>query len=224
MSCWTALFSPMLGIVLLAGSPAPLARSCTRVWARGVLFLLRWVVGLDVSVMGQENIPSKPSLIISNHESAWETIFFLVLFPDVAIVTKQELLKIPVFGSFLRLSRMITIDRESGSKAIRKMVDEGTQALSERRHILIFPQGTRGEPGEPVEFKRGVELLYAKLECDVLPVAMNSGDFWRKAQPLRSGRIDVSCLPIIPAFLDAKEAIKAAETEVQLALNKIRAV
>jgi 1-acyl-sn-glycerol-3-phosphate acyltransferase len=214
----------MLGIVLLAGNSASLARSCTRVWARGVLFLLRWVVGLDVSVIGQENIPSKPSLIISNHESAWETIFFLVLFPDVAIVTKQELLKIPIFGSFLRLSKMITIDRESGSKAIRKMVDEGLEALSDRRHILIFPQGTRGEPGAPVEFKRGVELLYAKLECDILPVAMNSGDFWRKGQPLRPGRIAVSCLPLIPGSLDAKDAIKTAETEVQLALNRIRAV
>jgi 1-acyl-sn-glycerol-3-phosphate acyltransferase len=221
---WTSLFAPVLWLVLLMGSPPALARKCTRAWSRGVLFLLHSVIGMRYRVSGLDNVPDQPCLIVANHQSAWETIAFLTLFPDVAIVTKHELLKIPIFGSFLRLSPMIMIDRQSGSKAIRQMIDEGAQAIAARRHILIFPEGTRSEPGVPVEFKRGVELLYAKLSCPLLPVAMNSGVFWRPGRGnKRAGTIDVVCLPSIPAGNDPQQAIKNAESSVQAALNQIGA-
>ncbi len=220
---WTATFAPVLGIILLAGSPPSWVRPCTRVWSRGVLFMLKSIVGLGYEVRGRENIPAVPCLIVSNHQSAWETVAFLILFPDVAVITKEELLKVPVFGAFLRLSPMITIDRESGSKAIRKMVEEGGQALEDGRPVLIFPEGTRSEPGAPVEFKRGVELLYAKLGCPLLPVAMNSGDYWRPGRAnKRAGTIIVSCLPPSPAGEAPQATIKAAETAVQAELARIR--
>lgn len=221
---WTSLFAPVLGVIILTGSRPVWVRKCTRVWARGVLGMLKYIVGLDHVVRGAENIPAEPCLIVSNHQSTWETIAVLVLFPDLAIITKEELLRVPIFGPFLRLSPMITIDRESGSKAVRKMVDEGATALSEGRSVLIFPEGTRSQPGAPVEFKRGVELLYGKLNCRILPVAMNSGDFWRPGrQNKKAGTITFSCLPSIPAGENPAAAIKAAEVAVQAELNAIRA-
>ena len=221
---WTSLFAPVLGVLILISARPVWVRKWARLWASGVLGMLKYVVGLDHVVRGRENIPAKPCLIVCNHQSTWETIAVLILFPDVAIITKKELLKVPIFGPFLRLSPMITIDRESGTKAIRKMNEEGAIALSQGRSVLIFPEGTRSQPGAPVEFKRGVELLYAKLNCELLPVAMNSGDFWRPGrQNKQAGTITLTCLPPIPAGENASAAIKAAEVAIQTELTLIRA-
>jgi 1-acyl-sn-glycerol-3-phosphate acyltransferase len=219
---WTAFFLPVLFVIRLAGSPEPWVRSASRVWARGVLLGLKWLVGLTYVEHGRENVPGEPVLIVANHQSTWETIAFLLLFRDVAIVTKHELLDVPIFGWFLRRSPMILIDRDSGSKAIRKMAEEGAAALSKGRSVLIFPEGTRSDPSAPVEFKRGVELLYAKLDCAVLPVAVNSGRYWGSGQSnKRSGTIVVSYLEAIPPKLPPRVSMKQAEQAIQAELHRI---
>jgi len=219
---WTAVFGLVLIGVIALGSQPKMVRSCTRLWARGVIFLLKWIVGITHQIEGLDNLPSEPCLIVSNHQSAWETITYLLFFPEVAIITKIELLKIPIFGAFLKRSPMIPIDRDAGTKALRQMVEEGQLALEQGRSILIFPEGTRQAPGTPIEFKRGVELLYSKLNAPLLPVAMNSGLFWLPGnQTKRAGVIRVSILPAILAGQKSQDAIKAAEQKVQAALNKM---
>ena len=218
---WTAAFSPVLLAIWLAGSPEPWVRAASRVWAKGVLVSLRVIVGLTYVEHGRENRPDRPCLVVANHQSTWETIAFLVLMRGVAIVTKQELLEVPIFGWFLRRSPMILIERESGSKAIRKMVEDGAAALAKGRSVLIFPEGTRSDPSAPVEFKRGVELLYAKLDCPVLPVAINSGHFW-SATMKRGGTITVSYLPAIEPGQPPRAAMKQAEQEIQAELDRLR--
>jgi 1-acyl-sn-glycerol-3-phosphate acyltransferase len=220
---WTAVFGVILLGVMALCSPPRLVRFCTRIWARGVVGLLRVIVGIKHDINGADHIPSEPCLIVSNHQSAWETISYLLFFPDVAIITKIELLKIPVFGAYLKRSPMIPIDRDAGTKALRQMVDEGLRALESGRIVLIFPEGTRQAPGTRIEFKRGVELLYAKLNAPLLPVAMNSGQFWFPGnQTKRAGTIQVEILPPIPAGKKPQEAIKLAERAVQEALDNIR--
>jgi 1-acyl-sn-glycerol-3-phosphate acyltransferase len=212
LAVWTGLFLPVLAVLWLCGSPERGVRLACRMWAHGVLVSLRWLVGLTYAERGRHNIPNEPCLIVANHQSTWETLAFLILFPDVAIVAKQELLTIPVFSWFLRKSPMILIDRESGSKAIRKMVEESQAALAQGRSVLIFPEGTRKPVSEPIAFKRGVELLYAKLGRPVLPVALNSGHFWRLGWPYkRAGTISVSYLDPIPPGLAAAEFTRKAE-------------
>ena len=218
----TAVFGLVLIGVIALGSQPKMVRSCTRLWARGVIFLLKWIVGITHQIEGLDNLPSEPCLIVSNHQSAWETITYLLFFPEVAIITKIELLKIPIFGAFLKRSPMIPIDRDAGTKALRQMVEEGQLALEQGRSILIFPEGTRQAPGTPIEFKRGVELLYSKLNAPLLPVAMNSGLFWLPGnQTKRSGVIRVDILPSVSAGQKPQEAIKAAEQKVQTALNNM---
>ena len=173
---------------------------------------LKGLVGLTYAERGQHNVPDEPCLIVANHQSTWETLAFLILFPDVAIIAKQELLTIPVFSWFLRKSPMILIDRESGSKAVRKMVEESQAALAQGRSVLVFPQGTRKSVSDPIEFKRGVELLYSKLDKPVLPVALNSGHFWGIDRPIkRAGTISVSYLNPIPPGLPGGEFTRRAE-------------
>lgn len=173
-------------------------------WAQGVLFGLKSVVGLGYIERGRQNVPDEPCLITCNHQSTWETIAALTLFPDVAIIAKEELLSIPVFGWYLRKSPMIIIDREGRSKALRSMADGARTALASGRSVLIFPEGTRKRVGDLVEFKRGIEFLYSKLDAVVLPMAVNSGTFWAPDRPIkRGGTIVVSYLPPIRPGLDA---------------------
>jgi 1-acyl-sn-glycerol-3-phosphate acyltransferase len=213
---WTALFAPAVLALWICGSPERAVRRTARVWSRGVLGLLRWFVGLTYVEQGHENIPSEPCLIVANHQSTWETLAFLALFPDVAIVAKHELLKIPVFAWFLRKSPMILIDRDSGSKALRTMIEKGRAALDNGRSVLIFPEGTRRSVSAPIEFKRGVELLYAKLDRAVLPVALNSGRFWAPDRPYkRSGTITVSYLSPIEPGLRVAEFTRRAEAMLE---------
>jgi 1-acyl-sn-glycerol-3-phosphate acyltransferase len=212
LALWTALFAPAVLVLFLCGTPERAVRRTARVWSNGTLRLLGWFVGLTYVERGLENIPSEPCLIVANHQSTWETFAFLALFPDVAIVAKRELLAIPVFAWFLRKSPMILIDRESGSKALRTMIDEGRAALEAGRSVLIFPEGTRRGVAAPIEFKRGIELLYAKLDRKVLPVALNSGHFWAPDLPYkRSGRITVSYLTPIEPGLRVTEFTRRAQ-------------
>lgn len=203
---WTGLFAPAALILVLCGTPERVVRKVARTWGRGTLRLLGWCVGLNYVELGRENIPSQPCLIVANHQSTWETFAFLALFPDVAIVAKQELLTIPVFAWFLRNSPMILIDRESSATAVRKMVDESQAALANGRFVLIFPEGTRQSVSAPIEFKRGIEILYRKLDRKVLPIAINSGHFWSPDEAYkRSGTITVSYLePIAPGLTGAE--------------------
>ena len=177
-----------------------------------MLIGLNGIVGLTYAERGRHNIPGEPCLIVANHQSTWETLAFLILFPDVAIVAKKELLRIPVFSWFLRKSPMILIDRDSGSKAVRKMVDESRAAIAQGRSVLIFPEGTRKSVSEPIAFKRGVELLYTKLDRPVLPVALNSGHFWGPGQRFkRGGTVAVTYLAPIPSGLSGSQFTRKAE-------------
>ncbi|QRM28490.1 1-acyl-sn-glycerol-3-phosphate acyltransferase [Microvirga sp. VF16] len=212
LTVWTGLFAPALAVLWLLGSPERGVRMTSRLWARGILVSLKWLVGLTYAERGRSNIPDEPCLIIANHQSTWETLAFLILVPNVAIVAKQELLTIPVVSWFLRKSPMILIDREGGSKAIRKMIDESRAALAEGRSVLIFPEGTRKSVSQPVEFKRGVELLYTRLDRKVLPVALNSGLFWGPDRDYkRAGTISISYLDPIEPGLSGREFIRKAE-------------
>jgi 1-acyl-sn-glycerol-3-phosphate acyltransferase len=219
---WTGMLGLAIPFLWIAGTPPRAVRVVTRLWSRGILALLSIFVGLKYQVRGRENVPGTPHLIIANHESTWETLAALVLFPDVAIVTKSELLRIPVMGWYLKHSPMILIDREEASRALREMTEKSRAALADGRSVLIFPEGTRKALGEPVAFKRGVELLYRTLGVPVLPVAIDSGRFWGIGGAQRqSGTITVSFLPPIEPGLRAKDFIRSAEALLEAERNAL---
>ena len=217
---WTAMFLPALAVLLVLGRPKGPIRATSRIWAKGILLLLKWTVGLTHVEWGRQNIPTSPCLIVANHQSQWETIAFLTLVPNVAIVAKRELLAIPVMGWFLRHSPMILIDRERGGSAIRHMLSEARKALAQGRPVPIFPEGSRKSVASEIEFKRGIELLYLQLGVTVLPVALDSGRFWGADLPFKNrGAITVSYLPPIEPGLSGSEFIRRAQQAVQGALT-----
>jgi 1-acyl-sn-glycerol-3-phosphate acyltransferase len=219
---WTGLFLAPLAVFALTGAPTRPIRAATRLWARGILLGLRCLIGLDYVEEGREHIPSEPCLIVANHQSAWETLAFLVLVPDVAIIAKRELLAIPVVGWFLRRSPMIVIDRANGTQALRTMIDGCQKAVAAGRSVLIFPEGTRGEMAGEVRFKRGVELLYGRLGLAVVPVAVNSGLFWPGGAAARSGTVVVSYLAAIAPGLSPAEFLRGTEKAIDRELDRWR--
>ncbi|MHB2210372.1 lysophospholipid acyltransferase family protein [Methylobacterium sp. CM6257] len=221
-AAWTTLFLAPLAIFLLSGSPERPIRGATRLWARGILAGLRRIVGLRYVEEGRQHLPAAPCLIVANHQSTWETLAFLVLVPDVAIVAKRELLAIPVVGWFLRRSPMIVIDRGNGTQALRTMIDEGRAAVAAGRSVLIFPEGTRGGIGTPLRFKRGVELLYGRLGLPVVPVALNSGLFWPAGAATRAGTVVVSYLAAVAPGLPAAEFLRGTEGAIDRELDRWR--
>ncbi|MEI4262175.1 lysophospholipid acyltransferase family protein [Roseovarius sp. D0-M9] len=219
---WTGSFALGIPFLWLVGRPAGAVRAFTRLWVRGVVFLLRFVVGLTYTERGRAHRQPEAGIIISNHESTWETLVYLVLFPDVAIVAKKELLRIPVLSWYLRHSPMIIIDRETGSAAFKMMLKQGRAALAEGRPLLLFPQGSRMLPGEPIRFRRGIELLYTQLGTPVLPVVVNSGDFWGAAHAFKQpGTITVSYLEPVPPGLPAASFTQTVQTLLETERPKL---
>ncbi|MEH6791390.1 lysophospholipid acyltransferase family protein [Parasphingorhabdus sp.] len=206
---WTALFGLAIPFLWLSGSPPKIIRMLSRFWARGILIMLSGIVGLKYVLWNGKSGPSGPSLIISNHQSMWETLAALVLFPDVAIVAKRELLRIPVMGWYLRRSPMILINRDAAANALRQMVDQSRAAVAAGRSVLIFPEGTRKRVGAPIEFKRGVELLYKLLDVPSIPMVVNSGSFWGiGGGPLRPGVITVAFAAPVDPKLNSRDFMK----------------
>jgi 1-acyl-sn-glycerol-3-phosphate acyltransferase len=189
-----------------------------RTWCRATLWLLAHTVGLDHEVRGAENLQPGPAIYAFKHQSAWDTLFVPLLIADPAIVLKRELLWLPLFGQYLWRCGMIAVDRGAGSRALRGMVAAARTAAGDGRPIVVFPEGTRRPVGAPPAYQPGVAALYAALGLPVVPVALNSGAFWRRRAVLkRPGRIVVSVLPAIPPGLDrrafADRLIRAIETE-----------
>jgi 1-acyl-sn-glycerol-3-phosphate acyltransferase len=149
-------------------------------WGRFSIWWLRVICGLSFRVEGRENIPAGPGIIMSNHQSAWETIVLQQIFPSQTWVLKRELLWLPIFGWGLALMRPIAIDRKAGKKALRQVIHQGIERLKQGLWIVIFPEGTRAAPGEQHRYAIGGAMLAEKSRYTVVPVCHNAGEFWSK--------------------------------------------
>ena len=147
-------------------------------WARVTVHLCRIICGIRWEITGQENIPEDPCVIISNHQSTWETFFIQTLFTPQTQVLKQELLKIPFFGWALAKAKPIAINRADVRQSLHQVRDQGKESLSRKVWVLIFPEGTRKPHGKLGKFSRGGAGLAKAAESKILPVAHNAGAFW----------------------------------------------
>jgi len=203
----TLVVSLTMPFLWLFGASSATVRSVSQVWINGILFLMKFVVGLDYREYGRENVPDGPCIIACNHQSLWETAALCAIFPDASIVAKKELRKLPLVGWFLERYPMILVDRSAGRHALRQMVDEAKRAVGEGRKVLLFPQGTRQAIDQPMTFQSaGISALYTNLDVPVVPAACNSGLFWgKKTLMMHSGTITLSFLPPIAPGLPRKE-------------------
>lgn len=211
---WTTLLCLLALPALLVSQRA--VASISEMWAIGSLSLLRLIVGLSYEVRGIDNLPEGAVIVALKHQSAWETIALWVLLNNPAIVLKQSLARIPVFGWYMKRGQAIVIDRDAGPKALRPMVAAARSAVANGRPIAIFPEGTRTPVGVRQPYQPGVAALYMQLGLPIVPVALNSGLFWRRRSFLkRSGRVFVEFLPPIEPGLDRRSVMTELERRIE---------
>lgn len=217
---WTmALIIAYLPLLLL---PRKVMLPFARLWLGGTLFLLRVVAGLSFQVRGAENLPKGAAIVASKHQSAFETFIFHSLLGDPAYVLKRELTRIPFFGWYLAKTGVIAIDRSAGAKALKAMVKGAEEARDAGRPIVIFPEGTRTPPGERQPYHSGVAMLYGALDLPVVPVALNSGLFWRRRGFMKQpGVITIQVLPPLPPGMNRKAFMAELEARIETASDAL---
>lgn len=171
-----------------------------RSWAVLNLRLLQKICKLDYRVEGAENIPDRGVVVLSKHQSTWETMVFQVVFPQVRWVLKRELLRVPFFGWGLAMLKPIAIDRSAGRKAVAQMVEQGGPMLDAGYWVVVFPEGTRTHPGKQRRYKQGGSILAVETGHPVLLVAHNAGEFWPRHSFLKwPGTITLRISPLVDA-------------------------
>ena len=218
---WTALFS--MGVCLIALLPRRLLQSIIVWWMGGIMWLLRILCGIRYEIRGWENFPAAPAVIASKHQSTWDTGIFYVLCSDVAYVLKRELLWIPFYGWVLKRVKMIAVNRDAGASAMKSLIRQSRDAIAKKRHVVIFPEGTRRNPDAPPDYQPGVFAVYrAAGDLPTVPVALNSGVFWpRRSFLKRPGRIVIEFLPAMPKGLGREEFMKELEERIETATARL---
>lgn len=192
-------------------------------WAKSNVTVLKYVCKVDYKLEGMENIPQGAAVVLSNHQSTWETLALQKFLPEQVWAAKIELLRVPVFGWGLMSCEPIIIDRSSGKKALDQLVEQGTKKLDQGRWIVLYPEGTRVSPGEKRRYKAGGAMLAASADYPILPVAHNAGEFWPKHSFFKyPGTITMVFGPPIKGFgRDPKEVNKEVETWIR---NKVEEI
>lgn len=191
-------------------------------WAKFNLFLLRVVAGLNYEIRGREKIPAGPILVAAKHQSAWETFALLPLFDNPVFILKRELQWIPIFGWLTIKGRMVPVDRRKGARALIDMTERARIELAARRQLIIFPEGTRRPAGAEPNYRYGVAHLYAAEGVPCVPIALNSGMFWRRRSWLRHpGTVVAEVLDPIPPGLDKDAFFKRLQDAIEMATARL---
>lgn len=211
-----ALLCVLLGIFL----PVRRRYRYFLIWNAFSVWWLKITCGIKYELHGQENVPPAPFVILSNHQSPWETLFLYHAFLPVCAILKKELLNIPFFGWALRLLQPIAIDRSKKNKSLHQLLEQGKQNLDNGISVLVFPEGTRVAPGVHKKYSAGGAELAINAGRLILPVAHNAGHCWPAHKFIKNpGTVKVVIgQPIDPAGRTAKEAIGEVEDWIRNAL------
>lgn len=194
----TVLYAP-LGLILY---PLPLSlryQVLIETWTRFILWWLKCCCRLDYQLIGRENIPERPGIVLCKHQSAFETLVLQRLFTPQVWVLKKELLRIPLYGWGLASLGPIAIDRRAPLAASRQLLEQGCAHLARGHWVVIFPEGTRVAPGEHRPYQPGGAVLACRSGTDITPVSHNAGHLWpRNSFVKTAGTVQLVIGPPIP--------------------------
>lgn len=193
-------------------------------WNVFVIWCAKVICGIRYEIKGSENFPDAPVVLLSKHQSAWETIFLLSHMPrPVVYVFKKELLYVPFFGWALGLLRMIPIDRNKGMNAFKSVAAQGKRRLADGQWIIMFPEGTRIQVGQKGKYKSGGTHLAIETNALVVPIALNSGECWPKNSFIKKpGLVTVSIGKPIPSAGETPDSLmRLVETWIEAEMRII---
>ena len=187
-----------LSVCLVGFLPFRYRQLCLTFGNKLIMGCLRTTCGIRVQVSGMENIPESACVVLSNHQSTWETFFLQHLFVPASVILKRELLWIPFFGWGLFAMRAIAIKRSNPAGAIRQVLKKGKQRLSKGINVIIFPEGTRIKGPKVGTFMTSGAALAKAAEAPILPVRHNAGACWPAGRWLKNpGTISIVIGPTI---------------------------
>ncbi|MGH8226007.1 MAG: D-glycero-beta-D-manno-heptose 1,7-bisphosphate 7-phosphatase [Gammaproteobacteria bacterium] len=170
--------------------------------------LLKLFVRLDYHIEGREHLPAGPFVFYWKHQSTWETLAPFLLVRRPAFVLKRELLWIPLVGWALARLGAVGINRRAHRKAIDQILNQGKRLLERGSTLVIFPEGHRMPPGTTRRYGLSGALLARAAGVPIVPVALNSGDFWpRRGFIKRPGTVRLRIGPPIATEDRSPEAI-----------------
>jgi len=189
-------------------------------WSVSIVWLARVICGVRWEVSGLERLPQQPSIILSKHQSAWETLAFQAIFPPQVWVLKRSLLQVPFVGWGIAMLSPIAIDRSQRIRALKQTLEQGRARLAQGFWVVIFPEGSRVDPGTRSTWQIGGAWLASHAGAPVVPVAVNSGELWpRNGFIKHPGTIEVVVLePIDPSGMKADELSKLVEQRIEDAM------
>lgn len=222
---WMYGLMALLGILFL---PALILPKSVTFWAislyaRGLIFGLRVICGIEVEIRGRQQMPRGTVLYAGKHNCMLDVFIPFLVMPAPAIILKQELLWYPFLGWYALKTAMIPIDRAGNTRTLKKMVAAAKVRAEDGRQIVIFPEGTRTEPGAPPAYHAaGISGLAKAIEAPIVPVATNAGLCWPGRGLRRSkGRIVYEILPPIPAGLPRKELMVRLQADLESASDAL---
>ena len=187
-------------------------------------FCLEIFLSTKVIVKGKEKILNdKKFFIASAHQSQFETFFLQSLFNSPVFILKKELLRIPIFGWYLKKIGSISIDRNKITKENLGFSDQiKNHTNNSNRPIIIFPQSTRVDVLDRSSFKKGVKRIYEELNIFCQPVALNSGSVWPKNGKLKPNKtLTISILDPIKPGMNPDEFINMLQKNIYEEIDKI---
>ena len=217
-------FGLVVVMTMLLAFPRRLEQRVVRIWTHGLGLGLKAIVGLDIEIRGRENLGSGAAVYVSKHQSAWDTFVFYTLVDDPNYILKKELVDIPFWGWCATKCGAIGVDRDGGVGALKKMVRDTEDRLSKGRQVIIFPEGTRAEPGSQHPYHPGIAAIYAHTKAPVIPVALNSGLFWGRRSFIKyPGVVTIEILPAMPPGLKRRAFMADLERRIEGASDALLA-
>jgi 1-acyl-sn-glycerol-3-phosphate acyltransferase len=210
--------------LLLAPFPLRVRYRFTIGWPRMVLWAARVLCGIRWEIRGWDNLPKGAAVLLSKHQSTWETFFYVAYMPTLlCFVFKRELLWVPFFGWGIGLLEMIHIDRSKGRNAFESVVEQGQRKIDSGRWIILFPEGTRTPPGSQGEYKSGGARLAIRTGAPVVPIAVNAGQYWPKTTWIkRPGLVTISIgKPIETTGRNPNQLNKEVERWIESEMRRI---
>ena len=185
---------------------------------------LKLFLSTKIIIKGKENlINNEKFFIASSHQSMFETFFLQTIFNSPIFILKKELLKIPIFGWYLKKIGSISIDRGKTTKENLNFFEKISKSINKSdRPLIIFPQGTRLPPDDRSQFKKGASRIYDELKIKCQPVAINSGYIWPKNENLKSNlTLTISILKPIEAGMNKEKFLEVLQKEIYTELDNL---
>ena len=220
LASWTILMG-VLSLPFLC-LPSKSIALPAKIWIKGIFICLKYICGVTHEIRGLTNLSDEPVIIVSKHQSAFETFALYYYLQKSFFIHKKQLFYIPIFGQYLMKHNMVSIDRAGQASTMRKMITDVKKKLDSGSTIIIFPEGTRKKPGAKADYKTGFIGIYNTSKRKLQPVALNSGLFWQKGlKVIKRGHIIIEFLPQIDIGLDKKEVLNKVENSIESATNKL---